>query len=46
MMLPPNTRFSLYAEPADMRRGFDRLAAMVEQEAGWDPLAAMPPTCL
>jgi len=39
MMLPANTRFFLYADPADMRRGFDRLASMVEEEAGWDPLA-------
>ena len=38
MILPSNTRFFLYAEPADMRRGFDRLAAMVRDEAGWNPL--------
>lgn len=38
MILPHNTRFFLYGEPADMRRGFDRLAGMVAEHHGWDAL--------
>ncbi len=37
LSLPASVKVFLYTEPADMRRGFDGLAAIVEQELKQDP---------
>lgn len=37
--LPAAVRLMLYTKPADMRRGFDGLAAMVVQEMGESPMS-------
>ena len=39
LSLPPTMRIFLCTEPTDMRRSFDRLALMVEQLIGQDPLS-------
>jgi transposase len=39
LSLPPTVRIFLSTEPADMRWGFDRLAATVRQSLGDDPLS-------
>ena len=36
---PPTVRIFLAAQPADMRRGFDGLAALTTQVIGQDPLS-------
>ncbi len=38
-MLPPSVRIFVATEPADMRRGFDGLSAMVREFVGEDPLS-------
>jgi transposase len=37
--LPPSVRIFLAVEPADMRRGFDGLAALTTSVIGQDPLS-------
>ena len=37
--LPPSVRIFLAAQPADMRRGFDGLAALTTSVIGQDPLS-------
>lgn len=37
--LPPTVRIFLAAQPADMRRGFDGLAALTTSVIGQDPLS-------
>jgi len=37
--LPPTVRIFLATHPADMRRGFDGLAALTTQVVGQDPLS-------
>ena len=37
--LPPTVKIFLAIEPADMRKGFDGLKALVEAELGCDPLS-------
>jgi transposase len=37
--LPEPVRILLYTQPTDMRKGFDSLAALVQQELGADPLS-------
>ena len=37
--LPPTVKIFLAVEPADMRKGFDGLKALVEAELGHDPLS-------
>ena len=37
--LPPTVRIFLATQPADMRRGFDGLAALTTQVIGHDPLS-------
>lgn len=37
MMIPPSTRVWLAAGATDMRRGFDGLAALVQERLGADP---------
>jgi transposase len=39
LSLPPSVRIWLSAEPADLRKSFDGLAALVEQWLGGDPLS-------
>jgi len=39
LTLPPTVRVFVYLGPADMRRGFDRLAAMVREIIHQDPLS-------
>ncbi len=39
LSLPASVRVFVYTEPADMRRGFDGLAAMVEQSLNQDPFS-------
>ncbi len=39
LSLPASVRVFVYTEPADMRRGFDGLAAMVEQALNQDPFS-------
>ena len=39
LSLPPSTRIFLCLDVADMRRGFDGLAAMVHKVIGEDPLS-------
>ena len=39
LSLPPTVRIYLSSEPADMRRSFDSLAAMVRDGLGEDPLS-------
>jgi transposase len=39
LSLPSAVRIFLCTEPTDMRRGFDRLAEMVRQVIGQDPLS-------
>lgn len=39
LSLPSAVRIFLCTEPTDMRRGFDRLAEMVRQAIGQDPLS-------
>jgi len=39
LTLPPTVRVFVYLGPADMRRGFDRLAAMVREVIRQDPLS-------
>lgn len=39
LSLPSAVRIFLCVEPTDMRRGFDRLAEMVRQVIGQDPLS-------
>ena len=39
LSLPSAVRIYLCTQPTDMRRGFDRLAEMVRQEIGQDPLS-------
>jgi transposase len=36
-MLPTGTRVLVYSQPQDMRRSFDRLAAVVRDELGDEP---------
>lgn len=36
---PPSVRVFVHLDPADMRRGFDRLAAMVREIIHQDPLS-------
>jgi transposase len=37
--LPPTVKIFLAIEPADMRKGFDGLKALVEAQLGCDPLS-------
>lgn len=37
--LPPTVKIFLAVEPADMRKGFDGLNALVEPQLGCDPLS-------
>lgn len=37
--LPPTVKIFLAVEPADMRKGFDGLKALVEAQLGCDPLS-------
>lgn len=39
LSLPPSVRIFICLQPADMRRSFDGLAAMVEQVVARDPLS-------
>jgi hypothetical protein len=39
LSLPASVRVFVYTEPTDMRRGFDGLAAMVEQALNQDPFS-------
>ena len=39
LSFPPTVRIWIATQPADMRRGFDRLAEMVRQHLGEDPLS-------
>ena len=39
LTLPPTVRVFVHLGPADMRRGFDRLAAMVREILRQDPLS-------
>lgn len=39
LMLPPSVRIFVAAEPCDMRRSFDRLAAMVREVLHESPLS-------
>jgi len=39
LSLPPSVRIFVYTQPADMRRGFDGLSAIVEQSLTQDPLS-------
>ena len=39
LRMPPTVKIFLCTEPTDMRRSFDRLAQMVEQFIGQDPLS-------
>ncbi len=39
LSLPPAVRIFLCAEPADLRKSFDGLAALVRQALGADPLS-------
>ncbi len=39
LSLPPSVRIWLSAQPADLRKSFDGLAALVEQWLGADPLS-------
>lgn len=39
LTLPPTVRVFMSVLPTDMRRGFDRLAAMVHEIIGQDPLS-------
>lgn len=39
LSLPVSVRVFVYTEPADMRRGFDGLAALVEQALNQDPFS-------
>jgi transposase len=39
LSLSPSIRIFLYAPPADLRKAFDGLAALVRQNTGDDPLA-------
>ena len=39
LTLPPSVRIFLAVQPADMRRGFDGLAALTQEVIGQDPLS-------
>lgn len=39
LLFPPSVRVLVAAEPTDMRRSFDRLAGMVREQLGEDPLS-------
>jgi transposase len=39
LSLPPTVRIFLATQPADMRRSFDGLAALVREHLGGDPLS-------
>jgi transposase len=39
LSVPPTVRVFLATAPADMRKSFDRLAALVREEMGGDPLS-------
>ena len=39
LMLPPSVRIFLYAQPADMRCGFNKLSMFAKHMMGQDPLS-------
>ncbi len=39
LMVPPSVRVFLATAPCDMRRSFDGLAAMVQEQLGEDPFS-------